>query len=95
MKIPMKDIAMGIGLVVVVIVVQFVNYMVGIVYLINICTSLVITAMLLLLAIASNTVIESLIKKSTILKTKAKGTTFSWLFFICLMEALVVVILSG
>jgi hypothetical protein len=66
---PIKHIFAGIGLVVLVIVIQFINYMVGLIYLINIAMSLVVTALLFMLAIAGNTIIESIVKKSTILKT--------------------------
>jgi hypothetical protein len=94
-KTPKRHVLVGIGMVCIFVLVQLVNYIVGIIYLMNVAMSLVVSALLLMVAIAANTIIDSLIKKSTVLKTQSKQTSFSWLLFICLLGALELVILSG
>lgn len=77
------------------IVIQFINYFIGTMYIINIVMSLVVSTLLLMVCIASNTVIDSAIKRSTILKTDAKKYVFYWLLSICLMGTFVLIVFSG
>lgn len=64
-------------------------------YIINIVMSLVVSTLLLMISIASNAVIDSAIKKSTILKTDAKKYVFYWLLGICLLGTFVLIVFSG
>jgi cobalamin biosynthesis protein CobD/CbiB len=57
-KTPMIHILVGIGLIIVIIITQFLNYMIGIMYLINIIMGLVISILILMIAISGNSVIE-------------------------------------
>lgn len=95
MTTPLKHLLVGIGLAVVTVVIQFLNYMIGLIYIINIVMSLVISVLLLMIVIAGNSVIENAVKKSTILKTDAKKYVFYWLLFICLLGTFVLVVFSG
>lgn len=92
---PLKHIIVGIIIAVVAFVTQFINYLVGTVYVINIVMSLVISALFMLVAVAGDSVIEAAIKKSTILKTDAKKYVFYWLLLICLLGTFVMVVYSG
>lgn len=94
-KTPLKHILIGIGLGVLILVTQFLNYMIGIMYIINIAMSLVISTLFLMIVIAGNSVIEEALKKSTILRTDAKKYVFYWLLFICLLGTFVLVVFSG
>jgi hypothetical protein len=94
-KTPLKHLLIAIALTVLTIVTQFINYMIGTMYLINIAMSLVISTLLLMIAIAANSVIEEALKKSTILRTDAKKYVFYWLLFICLLGTFVLVVYSG
>lgn len=69
--------------------------MIGLIYIINIVMSLVISVLLLMIVIAGNSVVENAVKKSTILKTDAKKYVFYWLLFICLLGTFVLVVFSG
>lgn len=95
MTTPLKHLLVGIGLAVVTVVIQFLNYMIGLIYIINIVMSLVISVLLLMIVIGGNSVIENAVKKSTILKTDAKKYVFYWLLFICLLGTFVLVVFSG
>lgn len=64
-------------------------------YIINIVMSLVVSTLLLMISIATNAVIDSAIKKSTILKTDAKKYVFYWLLGICLLGTFVLIFFSG
>lgn len=92
---PLKHLLIGIGIGVVTVIVQFLNYFIGTIYIINIVMSLVISVLLLMVVIAGNSVIENSVKKSTILKTDAKKYVFYWLLFICLLGTFVLVVFSG
>lgn len=74
---------------------QFINYLIGTVYVINIVMSLVISALFMLVAVAGHSVVETSIKKSTILKTDAKKYVFYWLLLICLLGTFVMIVYSG
>jgi hypothetical protein len=84
-----------IGFVLLVIATQFLNYMIGIIYIINIVMGLVISTLVLMIVIAANPIIEEAIKKSTIMKTEAKKYVFYWLLFICLLGTFVLVVFAG
>ena len=75
--------------------IQFVNYLLGTMYLINIAMSLVIGTLLLMVAFTANPLIDKAIKKSTVLKTDAKKYIFYWLLLICLLATFVLIIFSG
>jgi cobalamin biosynthesis protein CobD/CbiB len=94
-KTPMSHIVVGIGLVVAIVITQFLNYMIGIMYLINIVMGLVISTLFLMIAISGNSVIEEALKKSTILKADAKKYVFYWLLSICLLGTFALVVFSG
>lgn len=64
-------------------------------YIINIVMSLVVSTLFLMISIASNAVVDSAIKKSTILKTDAKKYVFYWLLSICLLGTFVLIVFSG
>jgi cobalamin biosynthesis protein CobD/CbiB len=94
-KTPKKHIIVGIILLILIIITQFLNYIVGIMYLINIVMSLVISTLILMISIAGNSVIEETLKKSTILRSDAKKYVFYWLLFICLLGTFALVVFSG
>lgn len=74
---------------------QFFNYMLGQMYLINIAMSLAIGTLLFMMALSGNSIIDKAVKKSTILKTDAKKYIFYWLLFICLLATFVLIMFSG
>lgn len=92
---PLKHIFGGIAIAVLSFETQFMNYMIGTLYIINIVMSLVISTLLMMVAIAGNAVIEAAVKKSTILKTDAKKYVFYWLLLICLLGTFVMIVYSG
>lgn len=75
--------------------IEFLNYILGTMYLINIAMSLVISTLIFMIVVASNSLVTELIKKVTILKTDAKKYVFYWLLFICLLVTFVLIIFSG
>lgn len=68
-KIPNKHIMCGVALAVITLVVQFFNFMIGSLYLINLAMSLVIGVLVFMIAVSGNQLIEKAIKKATIFKT--------------------------
>ena len=74
---------------------QFLNYMMGTMYLINIAMSVVIGALLYMVAKSSHPLVDKAVKKSTVLKTDAKKYIFYWLLFICLLATFVLIVFSG
>lgn len=66
---PLKYIIAGLCLGVFTFVVQFLNYSIGMIYIISIVMSVVMSVLLMLIVIAGNSIVDSAIKKSTILKT--------------------------
>lgn len=94
-KTPVKHLVAGVSLLLFSFVVQFLNYLIGTMYIMNIVMSLVISTLLVMIAVAGNSVIDNAVKKSTILKTDAKKYVFYWLLFICLLGTFVLVVFSG
>lgn len=92
---PMAHIIAGITIAVIAFLTQFLDYMTGTMFIINIVMSLVISILLTLIAIACNGIIEGAVRKSTILKTDAKKYVFYWLLIICLLGTFVMVLYSG
>jgi len=75
--------------------VQFLNYLIGTMYIINIVMSLVISVLVLMVVIAANSIITELIKKVSILKMDAKKYVFYWLLFICLLATFILIVFTG
>lgn len=94
-SIPKKHKILGAALVLFSLGIQFVNYILGTMYLINIAMSVVIGTLLLMVAISANPLIDKAIKKSTVLKTDAKKYIFYWLLLICLLATFVLIVFSG
>ena len=80
-----KEIVISIAFFVVIGVVQFINYLTGMIYLINLAVSLICFVLLMMIMISVNTILDQIIKKSTIIKVDAKKYVFYWLLFICLL----------
>ena len=76
-------------------VVQFMNYMIGITYIINIGMSLVVCALLFMLIFSGDSILDRAIIKSTILKTDAKKYIFYWFLFIVFLYTFILIIYSG
>ena len=70
---------------VIVAVIQFVNYFVGLMFLINIAISLVFITLLMMILASANNPIDKAIKKSTVFKVDAKKYVFYWLLLLCLL----------
>ena len=80
-----KERIMAIGLFVVVGLIQFLNYLTGMVFILNLTLSLICFVLLIMIAISTNGVLDQIIKKSTVIKVDAKKYVFYWLLFICLL----------
>lgn len=74
---------------------QFINYLGGNLFLINIALGIVCFLLLVMISIALNTIIDKAIKKSTVIQVDAKKYVFYWLLFICLIETFVLIVYSG
>lgn len=83
--VPMRKVTLGIGLVVLIFLVQFVNYFLGTIFLLNIALSTVFFVLLAMCALSLNSIIDKAIRKSTIVKIDAKKYVFYWLLLICLL----------
>jgi hypothetical protein len=85
----------AIGLTVVVFLLQFVNYYTGMVFLLNLALSVICFLLLVMVAISMNSVLDQVLKKSTVIQVDAKKYVFYWLLFICLLETFVLIVYSG
>lgn len=93
--IPQKHLILGTIILLLTLFVNFLNYFLGLMYIINILMSLIFVVLLFMSLVAANSLLESLLKKSTILKTDAKKYVFYWLLLICLLETFVLIVYSG
>lgn len=83
--IPQKHLILGTIILLLTLFVNFLNYFLGLMYIINILMSLIFVVLLFMCLVAANSLLENLLKKSTILKTDAKKYVFYWLLLICLL----------
>jgi hypothetical protein len=93
--IPQSNLIMGSVVVLFALFVSFLNYFLGLMYIVNIIMSLIFVVLLFMLLVTANSLLENLLKKSTILKTDAKKYVFYWLLLICLLETFVLIVYSG
>lgn len=84
-KIPTKDKILFGGFLLFGLIIQFFNYFLGEIFLINIAMSLIFFALIYTGLTAINSGIDTAIKKSTILRIDAKKYVFYWLLLICLL----------
>lgn len=75
----------AIGLFVVIGVIQFINYLTGSVFLLNLAMSVICFLLLMMIVISTNGVLDQVLKKSTVIQVDAKKYVFYWLLFICLL----------
>lgn len=75
--------------------IQFINYLTGNLFLINLALSLICVVLLIMVAISINGVFDQILKKSTIIQVDAKKYVFYWLLFICLLQTFVLIVYSG
>ena len=90
-----KELVVSIALFVVIGVLQFINYMTGMVYLVNLALSIICFLMLMMIMISINSVLDQILKKSTVIQVDAKKYVFYWLLFICLLETFILIVYSG
>ena len=90
-----KELVVSIILFVLVGVVQFLNYLTGTIFIINIALSLICVLLLMMIVISINSVLDQLIKKSTVIQVDAKKYVFYWLLFICLLQTFILIVFSG
>ena len=83
--IPQKDLILGSVTLLVILLIQFFNYLLGMLYIVNIVMSCIFFILIFMCLVGANSFFEKLIKKSTILKTDAKKYIFYWLLLICLL----------
>lgn len=83
--IPKKHLILGSVVLLIILFINFLNYFLGLMYIINIFLSIIFVILLFMCLVAANSLIEDLLKKSTILKTDAKKYVFYWLLFICFL----------
>lgn len=76
-------------------VIQFLNYFTGTIFILNIALSLVCFFMLTMIVISVNNKLDQAVKKSTIIQVDAKKYVFYWLLFICLLMAFMLIVYSG
>ena len=76
-------------------VLQFINYMTGMIYLINIAQSIICFLLLMMIMISINGPLDQVIKKSTVIQIDAKKYVFYWLLFICLLMTFMLIVYSG
>lgn len=75
--------------------VQFINYFLGLVYIINLVIGIVFCVLFAMVTQSCNALIDKAIKKSTILKLDAKKYVFYWLLLICLLETFIIIAYSA
>lgn len=76
-------------------VIQFLNYFLGEIFLINIAMSFIFFSLIYMGLTAINSGIDTAVKKSTILRIDAKKYVFYWLLLICLLQTFVLIVYSG
>jgi len=91
----LKELFAGIFVLVLIGVIQFLNYFTGTIFLLNIALSIICFLLLAMIAISINNVLDQAVKKSTIIQVDAKKYVFYWLLFICLLMAFVLIVYSG
>jgi len=79
------ELVTAIGVFVVMGVIQFVNYLTGEVFLLNLAMSVICFLLLMMIVISTNGVLDQVLKKSTVIQVDAKKYVFYWLLFICLL----------
>lgn len=84
-SIPQKHLILGTIIVLVTLFINFLNYFLGMMYIINIVMSIIFVVLIFMCLVAANSILEKVLKKSTILKTDAKKYVFYWLLLICLL----------
>jgi hypothetical protein len=90
-----KDLTIFIIAVVLILFIQFMNYFIGTIFIINIAISIVFSALIIMIMISINNLVDKTIKKSTVIKLDAKKYVFYWLLLICLLETFVLIVYSG
>ena len=90
-----KEIVLSVIIFVIVGVIQFINYLTGMVYLINLALSIICFLLLMMIMISINSPLDQIIKKSTIIQVDAKKYVFYWLLFICLLMTFILIVYSG
>lgn len=90
-----KELIAGIFIVIVIGLIQFLNYFTGTIFILNIALSVICFLLLTMIAISINSVLDQAVKKSTIIQVDAKKYVFYWLLFICLLMAFVLIVYSG
>ena len=90
-----RTLIIAIALFVVVGVIQFLNYFTGSIFLINIGLSIIVVLLLIMIVISINSVLDQVLKKSTVIQVDAKKYVFYWLLFICLLQTLILIVYSG
>lgn len=83
--IPQNHLILGCLLLFIILIIQFFNYIIGMIYIVNIVLSCIFFILFFMCFVGANSFFETLIKKSTILKTDAKKYVFYWLLLICLL----------
>ena len=79
------ELIIAIGVFVVMGVIQFINYLTGTVFLLNLAMSVICFLLLMMIVISTNSVFDQVLKKSTVIQVDAKKYVFYWLLFICLL----------
>lgn len=90
-----KSLIIAIILFVVIGVIQFLNYFTGSIFIINMALSVICVLLLIMIVISINSVLDQVLKKSTIIQVDAKKYVFYWLLFICLLQTFVLIVYSG
>ncbi len=90
-----KELIAGVFILIVIGIVQFLNYFTGTIFILNIALSIICFLLLTMIAISINSVLDQAVKKSTIIQVDAKKYVFYWLLFICLLMAFVLIVYSG
>ena len=83
--IPQKHLILGSIIFLMALFMSFLNYFLGMMYIVNIVISVIFVILLFMCLVAGDSVLDKLLKKSTILKTDAKKYVFYWLLLICLL----------
>ena len=87
--------ALGISVFIFAGIVQFLNYFIGIIYILNIVMSVAIAILYFTIAYTGDSIIDNVIQKTTIMYTSAKKHIFYWLLLICFLSSIVLIIYSG
>ena len=90
-----KQIAIWLTIFIITGVLQFINYLTGMIYLINIALSIITFLLLMMIMISINSPLDQIIKKSTVIQIDAKKYVFYWLLFICLLMTFMLIVYSG